>query len=426
MEVVMPRWLIASLLLAVTSALAPPATQAPADLKKSAPTKEETPLEERGFFGILPGADSKSGLIVEEVTPDGPAAKAGVKDGDKIIKLNDKEVKNSDELRKRLGNTKPGQTLAVTIKRGDKEMMIRVTLGKRPAFAGVRVDAEPDKGFSWAYYLYVPVKLRDRSAAKTCTILVRPNNTGQIDDDAAVHGRAARNDVTDLQSFADRLAVVVLEPTFPRPKSDWQIYTHALNRATLLTDKPRLVRIDRQLEAMIDHAAARLAAEGMAVDHRVLLFGFSASGMFANRFTFLHPERIKAAAIGSPGGWPLAPASYWHGKTLPYPIGVADVEAVAGKPFDAAAAARVPMFLFMGDQDTNDSVIFRDSYSKSDENLIGELFGKTPVSRWPFAERLYREVLPRAIFKEYPGVGHKVTKQMLADVQAFFASELAK
>lgn len=422
----MPTWLVASLLLAVTSALAPADTQAPADSKKNAPSKKETPPEERGFFGVLPGPDSKSGVIVEEVTPDGPAAKAGMKDGDKIIKLNDNEVKSSDELRKQLGNTKPGQTVAVTIKRGDKEMIIPVTLGKRPSFAGVRVDAEPDKGFSWAYYLYVPARLRDRPAAKTCTILVRPNNTGQLDDDAAVHDRAARNDITDLQSFADRLGVVVLEPTFPRPKSAWQIYTHALNRATLLTDKPGLVRIDRQLEAMIDHAAARLAAEGMAVDHRVLLFGFSASGMFANRFAFLHPERVKAAAIGSPGGWPLAPVSQWQGKTLPYPIGVADVETVAGKPFDAAAVAGVPMFLFMGDQDTNDSVIFRDSYSKSDEELIGELFGKTPVSRWPFAERLYREALPRAIFKEYRGVGHKVTKQMFADVQAFFAKELGK
>src|SRR5262249_52758998 len=68
------------------------------------------------------------------------------------------------------------------------------------------------------------------------------------------------------------------------------------------------------LIAMIDHARSIL---GSRICPRVLMSGFSASGSFAGRFTMLHPERVLAAAIGSPGGWPLAPSDEWT-----YPVGV--------------------------------------------------------------------------------------------------------
>ena len=158
----------------------------------------------------------------------------------------------------------------------------------------------------------------------------------------------------------------------------------------------------------------------------MLLFGFSASGMFVNRFAFLHPGRVRAAAVGSPGGWPLAPVAKVKDRELRYPIGVADFEAVTGKPLDTKALARVPLFVFMGDRDTNDSVVFRDSYDEPDEKLIADLFGKTPVERWPAAERLYKEVLPQATFKLYPGAAHRITPEMAADVRAFFERHLGR
>ena len=87
---------------------------------------------------------------------------------------------------------------------------------------------------------------------------------------------------------------------------------------------------------MIDDARARQRQRGLRFDKRVLIFGFSASGMFTNRFVFLHPDRVKAAAFGSPGGWAIEPVSSWKGFALPYPVGVSDFKAVSG----AYAAAR--------------------------------------------------------------------------------------
>ena len=288
--------------------------------------------------------------------------------------------------------------------------------------APLKVEPDPKAGFHWPYYLHLP----DRPRPGPVTLLVVPNNTGSPDDDFAVHDKAAARLVERSRTASDPLGVGLLVPVFPRPKTGWQTYTQALDRDALLSKDDKLRRLDRQLVAMIDHALSRLKADGKAVDEKVLVFGFSASGMFANRFAFLHPERVRAAAVGSPGGWPLAPAAKVKDRELRYPIGLGDWETVTGKPLDMKALARVPLFVFMGDQDANDSVVFRDSYDEPDEKLIAELFGKTPVERWPAAERLYKETLPLATFRLYPGVAHRITKEMAADIQAFFEKHLGR
>jgi dienelactone hydrolase len=182
-----------------------------------------------------------------------------------------------------------------------------------------------------------------------------------------------------------------------------------------------LARFDLQLIAMIDDTREKLAKEELKFDERVLMLGFSASGMFANRFTFLHPKRIKAAAIGSPGGWAIAPAASFKEKPLRYPIGTNDLRAVSGEKFDLKNLRKVPLFMFLGDQDDNDSVIFRDSYEKEDEELIFALFGKTPVERWDDSKKLYQDNKLKADFRLYPNVKHTVTKEMFEDIFAFFS-----
>ncbi|MEQ1924149.1 MAG: hypothetical protein ABL952_16730, partial [Pyrinomonadaceae bacterium] len=202
----------------------------------------------------------------------------------------------------------------------------------------VRVDANSRAGFGYPYYLYVPPELRDEKLKKqTQTILVLPNNTGKVDDDFAVHEADVKKRMAGAGSIASALKVAILMPVFPRPQSDWQIYTQALDRDSMVSDKTEYRRLDLQMVAMIDDARKRLEDDGMKFDKRVLINGFSAQGMFANRFTFLHPDRVKAAAIGSPGGWPIAPVEKYKDKTLRYPIGVADLKTVAGKKLDLKA-----------------------------------------------------------------------------------------
>ena len=175
---------------------------------------------------------------------------------------------------------------------------------------------------------------------------------------------------------------------------------------------------------MIDDARERLRVDGLRFDERVMMYGFSAAAMFTNRFTMLRLDRVKAAAFGSPGGWAMAPITSWKGKALRYPIGTADIETVTGKKLDLERLKKVPLFLFMGAEDTNDSVIYRDSYEQEDQDLIFNLFGKTLIERWPVTEAIYKDNLPSATLKLYPNVGHSVTKEIVSDVTAFFSRYL--
>lgn len=130
----MVRWFHALLVVAIAGFLATAPGYARADeKKKSDPDKEKKEAqEEHGFLGVTPGEEKDGGISVQDVVPDGPADKAGIKAGDTIIKFDDKEVKDPEKMRDLIGSMKPGQTVNVTIKRDNKEMKLKVTLGKRP------------------------------------------------------------------------------------------------------------------------------------------------------------------------------------------------------------------------------------------------------------------------------------------------------
>lgn len=277
-------------------------------------------------------------------------------------------------------------------------------------------EAAASRGYSWPFFLFVPTGA-DREQLMTAPLLVMPNNDGLVDDDDGVHRAAALKQVFAWRNFAQKLNVALLVPTFPRPRSQWQRYTHALDRDTLTVDAGPLHRVDLQLLAMIEDAQRHLGAR---VGAPAMLFGFSAAGMFANRFALLHPTRVVAAAIGSPGGWPMAPTTEFKGEQLRYPLGAADLTELVGGPLDVVAARQMQLFIFMGDHDTNDSLPFRDGYELADEQLAMRAFGPTPLSRWPAAQELYRQAQLQADFRLYPGIDHDVSPQMENDVIAFF------
>ncbi len=72
----------------------------------------------------------------------------------------------------------------------------------------------------------------------------------------------------------------------------------ALDRDVMVADTPELKRLDLQLLAMIADAKSILTSLQIEVEPKFLMTGFSASATFTNRFSFLHPETIKALAIG--------------------------------------------------------------------------------------------------------------------------------
>ncbi|HUF05455.1 MAG TPA: hypothetical protein VMM38_14945 [Aridibacter sp.] len=283
-----------------------------------------------------------------------------------------------------------------------------------------KIDADPSRGFSYPYYLNIPPALHEQHGRNgTQTLLVVPNNTGKPVDGLEEHEKNVSSKMVQIAFVFNRLNVPVLVPVFPRPAKEWKIYTHALDRDTLTTELEEYKRLDLQLAAMIRDARSRLKGEGLDVGDKVLMYGFSASAMFANRFAFLHPDLVKAAAIGSPGGWPIAPVKKFKDKELRYPLGISDVKELTGSDVGMDDLRKISFLFFLGGDDDNDSLVFRDGYEKEDEDLALGLLGRKPVDRWAVSRELYEKAGMNAEFKLYPGEGHRPSREMVEDLLVF-------
>jgi serine protease Do len=72
----------------------------------------------------------KSGVLVSAVDADGPAAKAGMKAGDVVLKLGGDAIKGGDDLRDALSKAEGGSEVAITLQRDGRPVELKVTLAK--------------------------------------------------------------------------------------------------------------------------------------------------------------------------------------------------------------------------------------------------------------------------------------------------------
>jgi hypothetical protein len=290
----------------------------------------------------------------------------------------------------------------------------------------IEVPASPTDGFHFPYLLFIP---ESAAAKRYDSLLVEPNNTGKPSDDIEVHHNAAialARDSSVGNFVAKKLGIPLLVPIFPRPGSDDNLYTHSFDRDTILIADGPLRRLDLQLLAMIADARPRLAAMGHPVTSKVLMNGFSASGLFANRFTFLHPREVAAAAYGGVNCFVMLPVAKLKTQALNFPLGLADLEELTGHPFDRAAYETIPQLAYMGADDTNDAVRHDDAYSAEERSLIFTLLGEKMPDRWQAVQAIYGSEKIPAQFRTSPGIGHGTDGNINNEVAEFFRGVIEK
>jgi serine protease Do len=81
---------------------------------------------------VIPG-DSGGGPSAPAVVPDSPADKAGIKEGDIIVKVNGQAIDGDHPLDAALSEFAPGETVTVDVLRNGSTTSVQVTLGIRPA-----------------------------------------------------------------------------------------------------------------------------------------------------------------------------------------------------------------------------------------------------------------------------------------------------
>jgi hypothetical protein len=286
------------------------------------------------------------------------------------------------------------------------------------------VEKNPDKGFYSDYILFIP---KGTALHKKTFLLVEPNNTGKTSDSMEVHKQYAISlaSVSSVgNNISTELKIPLLVPIFPRPASQELIYTHALDRDVMVEKSPELKRLDLQLLEMIDDAKGILNAMNIEVDPKVFMNGFSASATFTNRFSFIHPDKIKALAIGGFNGKLMLPQNKINGTKLNYPIGTNDFAKLFDQKFDLETYKSIPQFIYMGKLDENDAVQFDDAYSKKERKIINKNIGQSVQERYLKCQNIYQENNIVPIFKTYENVGHWTTSEVNLDVIKFFLKQM--
>lgn len=78
------------------------------------------------------GIKGTEGALVGDVTPGGPADKAGIKRGDVLVEFNGQKIENSTHLRNLAAQIAPGTKAKVVLLRNNATKALDVILGERP------------------------------------------------------------------------------------------------------------------------------------------------------------------------------------------------------------------------------------------------------------------------------------------------------
>jgi S1-C subfamily serine protease len=108
---------------------------------------------QRPVLGMRMIGDGKSGemVMVEHVTPGGPADKAGIRKGDQILQVKGQQVRNAYQVVNEVIKLEGGTELPLTVNQAGKVKQMRVTLGEGEvvrsslrADDGLTIEVDPD------------------------------------------------------------------------------------------------------------------------------------------------------------------------------------------------------------------------------------------------------------------------------------------
>jgi PGF-CTERM protein len=330
----------------------------------------------------------------------------------------------SQEISANLYDRETGENIARVL----AEVFVDESAERRDGVEKTFVAADSAAGFEYPYYLYAP-SVPENEDPKP--VVMEPTNSGQTTDDFAVQRRDAESKLESGlgRDVADGVGAAYVVPVLPRPRTepvDWTHYVHSLDDTTMAIEDGPLERVDLQVLRMVEDARERLAAQSYPTADGLLLTGFSASGNFVDRFTMLHPDRVLSVTAGGLNGMPILPLEEADGHTLPYHVGIADVEDLTGSPVDLDALGGVNQFLFMGAEDTNDTIPYDDAWTDDDLRQTAlDVYGDHMIEeRFPRAQAAYEEAGVDAQFRVYEDTGHNPAPA-IGDMVAFHEATIA-
>jgi serine protease Do len=87
----------------------------------------------RGYLGVtLQDSETAGGVAVVELSNGGPASRAGLRNGDRIVEFDGKPVKSTKQLTEFIADTQAGKAVKLTFLRDGREQSASITPAERP------------------------------------------------------------------------------------------------------------------------------------------------------------------------------------------------------------------------------------------------------------------------------------------------------
>ena len=205
-----------------------------------------------------------------------------------------------------------------------------------------------EKSFYFPYILCVPTKLQDGDM-----LFVETNN----EENSTELNNSAKwttNNILSMMNGSPNKSPIFI-PILPTNGIDGRPYFQQLSHDCFKDDLPaEQQRIDLQLVNAIEDAKHKVfEITGKKLDNKIFMHGYSASGVFAQRFAIAHPEIISGLCVGGAIGSIPMPLSEFNGCTLNYPVGINDYEDIFDKPFNKEAYKRINFRYYVAEKEAD-------------------------------------------------------------------------
>jgi S1-C subfamily serine protease len=101
-------------------------------IKRALPALEKGEQVEHAYLGVSTQAAANGGATINDAVADGPAQKAGLRDGDRIVSIAGAAVNEPDDVAAAVNARKPGDKVEIVVVRGGDRRTLNVTLGAQP------------------------------------------------------------------------------------------------------------------------------------------------------------------------------------------------------------------------------------------------------------------------------------------------------
>ncbi len=152
------------------------------------------------------------GVLIGDVSENGPADKAGLQSGDIVVEYNGKSMHDMNQLRNRVAATKPGTEVRIEIVRDGHRLTKTVKIGELESHGVVAAGHEPSADLGFTVQTLTP-DLADRLGlgADAHGVVVTGVEPGSLADRAGIRTKdvivnVGGDRVTDVGSFHDAMA----------------------------------------------------------------------------------------------------------------------------------------------------------------------------------------------------------------------------